>query len=229
MPKPYFTPKGERAEVRPTVYDKFVITFTGKPYDGQTGSGRAAVLAMIEPPMTVADLVNKAADAGYPSGYVVGSLLKHVQGAAEPAFKLDPPEGLTVEQAKARPARTPRDPEKAAQRAADAEAKAAKKAEREAGKAKREAERAEKKASREQRKAEIEADRAKRKHEKEQEAVKRAQDAEAAKQKAVEDAAARIADTSAANNGGTPAPVATPTVPRKGKRKTVVADAGASA
>jgi type IV secretory pathway VirB10-like protein len=122
----------------PTKYDDCVIRCTGKPYRHQKGSGRAEALSQIVDGMTIGKLTEITSPMGFDPNFVVGSLLKQT-GAKDAAYLVEPPEGQTMEQIKAR--REPRKltPEQQA-------AKEAKAQEREAAKAKR-AEEAQKRAA----------------------------------------------------------------------------------
>lgn len=185
----------------PTKYDDCTVKMTGHPYRHQEGSGRAAALALVTDGVRVGDLTKLAAEHGFDSGFVVGSLLKQM-GAKDHAFDIVAPEGTTLDAIKATRQERTLSPEQAAARQAKLEAAEAKKAER--------AKLAEQKA---QERAE-----AKQKADEERRAKK-----EAAAKAAAEAKAAAAAKAAEGGGEGTTAPAAE--APKKGKGKAKAAAA----
>jgi hypothetical protein len=179
----------------PTKYDECFVKLTGHPYRHQEGSGRAAALALVTDGVKVGDLTKLAAQHGFDSGFVVGSLLKQM-GAKDHAFDIVAPEGTTLDAIKATRQERALSPEQEAARQAKLEAAEAKKRERAAAAEAKAAERAEAKA----------------KADEERRARKEAAAEAAAKAKA--EAAAKAAE---GGGDGTTAPAAN--LPKKGKGK----------
>lgn len=138
----YYKAKGQPVEWYSTKYDGCKLVHTGKPYRFQKGSGRAEMLNTFgENGKTLGEITQAAAQAGFDPNFVIGSILKHIEGK-DAAFALEAPEGNSLSDIKATRQARRMSPEQ--QERAEAA-----KAEREAAKAKKAEERAAKKAEHE--------------------------------------------------------------------------------
>jgi hypothetical protein len=146
----------EPVEFKPTKFDDCILAATGHPYKSQKGSGRSAVIALAVDGMTLGQLAQEACKIGFTADFAVDCAWKQ-HTTKDGAWKVKPPEGITMAEVKARKSLRPMTPEQQAAAEAREKAKADAKAAREAAKAEKaaaaEAAKAEAKAAREAAKA----------------------------------------------------------------------------
>jgi hypothetical protein len=143
-----------------TKYDDCTMKATGVDYRHQKGSGRSEVITRFAAAnKRLGDITKEAAAVGFDPNFVVSSIFKH-HDTVGGAWKVEAPEGLTIDAIKKQRQTRKVSPEALAKREAAAAARAEKVAARDAAKAERDKEQADKVAAREAAKAEREAARA---------------------------------------------------------------------
>lgn len=119
---------GEPVEWKPGKFDNCLIKATGLEYRQQKGSGRSAVLALAKDGMTLGDLGKEACKLGFSNDFATDCAFKQ-HNTKGGAWRVDPPEGMTMDQVKAQKVERVLTEEqkaaKAAKEKAAAEAKAA--------------------------------------------------------------------------------------------------------
>ncbi len=118
----------------PTKYDDCTLKATGKPYRFQKGSGRSEILNNWgREGMTMKELIALAAEAGFDPVFTVGAVFRQ-HDTPEGAWRIEPPEGKTLDDIKGMRAERTLSPEQQAKREARAQEAEAKKQAREARK-----------------------------------------------------------------------------------------------
>lgn len=139
----YRLPTGEPVEWKPGKFDVCILKATGADYRQQKGSGRSTVLALAKDGMTLGDLGKEAAKLGFTNDFATDCAFKQ-HNTKGGAWRVEPPEGMTMDQVKAaKVERVLTEEQKAAKDAKEKAAAAVKAARELAAKQKKEAKAAE--------------------------------------------------------------------------------------